>query len=327
MGQLYDQFGRRFHYLRLSVTEACNFRCVYCLPNGYKKCSQSPVPLRADEIRNLVAAFSELGLQKVRLTGGEPTTRGDLLNVIHTVAGVERVKKVALSTNGYSLKRRAREFREAGVTALNVSVDSLDSKKFFEITGQDRLGEVLDGLSTALSLGFESVKINTVLLKGVNDSDLMQFLDYVKDRPIALRFIELMRTGDNGAFFDQRHLNSTPLRQRLESMGWKEGPRKIDDGPAIEFVHPSFYGRIGIIAPYSKEFCKTCNRLRVSSTGDMRLCLFGGDHHSLRPLLQLPSQKNELIETVTNLIGEKPYSHLLNAQETGKTRHLAEIGG
>lgn len=327
MGQLHDQFGRRFHYLRLSVTEVCNFRCVYCLPDGYKKCAPTPIPLRIDEIRNLVTAFSELGLRKVRLTGGEPTTRTDLLDVIRAISDVEGVRKVALSTNGYSLKRRVLEYREAGVTALNVSVDSLDSKKFHEITGQNRLSEVLDGLETALSLGFESIKINTVLLKGVNDSDLGQFLDYVKDRPIALRFIELMRTGDNGAFFNERHLNSAILRHRLESMGWTEGVRKIDDGPAVEFSHPSFSGRIGIIAPYSKEFCKTCNRLRVSSTGDLRLCLFGENHYSLRPLLQSSTQRNELVDTITGLIGEKPLSHLLSIQEMGKTRHLAEIGG
>ena len=328
MSVLQDSYGRQFQYLRLSVTDVCNFRCVYCLPEGYSKpLNISDVPLTSREIGNLVAASATLGLWKVRLTGGEPTTRPDLLDIISTVAGTPGIRKVALSTNGYRLSQMASRLKGAGVDSLNVSVDSVDATRFKAVTGQDRLDDILKGVDAALEAGFTSIKVNAVLLKGLNEADFECFLAWAKRSPLSIRFIELMRTGQNEEFFRKHHLSAGELRLRLLRDGWSINPRGDGDGPAIEFKHPDYRGRIGLIAPYSKEFCKSCNRLRVSSFGRLRLCLFGESDVSLRPLLQSEDQREELVEKIREVIEQKPVSHLLHEGVYGNTSNLAAIGG
>ncbi len=195
MSQLTDGFGRSFPYLRLSLTEACNFRCSYCLPDGYQADGR-PRFLQVDEIARLVRAFAALGMSKIRLTGGEPSLRKDLDEIIATVAAVPGIRKVAITTNGTLLPRRLPGWHRAGLTALNVSMDSLQRERFKTITGHDRLPEIEQGLALAQALGLPAVKLNAVLLRGLNDDELPQWMDYLRDRPFSVRFIELMRTGD-----------------------------------------------------------------------------------------------------------------------------------
>lgn len=328
MRELVDSFGRRFHYLRLSVTDVCNFRCVYCLPKGYQKTSSSEEPpLSVGEIRNLVGAFSELGFSKVRLTGGEPTVRQDIVEIAREVAGISGIRKVGLSTNGYRLARMARPLAEAGVTALNVSVDSLDPVRFRQITGQDKLREVLDGVDAAFDAGIAQIKINAVLMRGLNDGDLELFMDWARRAPVSIRFIELMRTGQNAELFEFHHVSAGELRFWLLRQGWRMKPREADDGPAVEFERAGSRGRIGIIAPYGEDFCRSCNRLRVSSRGALRLCLFGEGDTSLRSLLQSPSQRDELVARIEEVILRKPVSHSLREGRYGDTWNLSAIGG
>jgi len=181
MKVLSDSFGREFSYLRLSVTEVCNFRCLYCLPNGYKKTSASKTELSLVEIRRLVCAFSEMGFSKVRLTGGEPMVRRDLVDIAQCVSETEGITKLALTTNGFRLAQSARNLKESGVNFLNVSVDSLDREQFRRITGQDKLLDVLRGIEAALDLGFTSVKINAVLLAGMNVAEVDRLIRWTKD--------------------------------------------------------------------------------------------------------------------------------------------------
>ncbi len=324
---LSDSFGRQFHYLRLSVTDACNFRCVYCLPNGFQKPEGSEPHLGLDEIRRLVTAFASMGFWKVRLTGGEPTLRRDILEIARAVGAVPGITRIALSTNGYRLAELAAPLREAGVTALNVSVDSLDPERFRKITGLARLDDVLAGIDAALAAGFPWVKINTVLLKDLNHGDLQAFRAWIQDRPISVRFIELMQTGDNPTLFGRRHVSADGLRAQLLGDGWQPLERRPGDGPAVEYAHPAHRGRIGLIAPYAKGFCDTCNRLRVSSRGGLKLCLFGDQEHALRPWLQADAQRDALVEEVQRLIGHKPATHALLEGRSGNTRHFAAIGG
>lgn len=321
-----DGFGRRFPYLRLSVTDVCNFRCTYCLPDGYKETRRDTF-LTADEIRRLATAFAGMGTWKVRLTGGEPTVRKDFSALAHEIAAIPGIRKIAMTTNGYRLPERAREFYDAGIRAINVSIDSLDPRKFHEITGHDRLDEVVAGVEAALAAGFDSVKINAVLLKGLNDCELDGFLGFIEGRPVSLRFIELMQTGENLAYFRKHHVPATVVREKLAARGWQLLPREEDAGPAVEYAHADYRGRIGIIAPYSKDFCKTCNRLRVSAWGDLHLCLFGAGGHSLRHLLRDDAQKEELQETVMRLMRVKKISHFLHQEETGARANLATVGG
>jgi cyclic pyranopterin phosphate synthase len=324
---LSDSHGRRFSYLRLSVTDACNFKCTYCLPNGYKKPVGSDEPLSLNEIRNLVTAFAELGTRKVRITGGEPTLRSDLFDIIATVAETPGIQKVALSTNGHRLKENAAKLRLLGVSALNVSVDTLDPVRFREVTGRDSLKDILEGIEEALRLGFSSVKMNAVLMKGVNDGDVQPFLDWIQDRPVTVRWIELMPTATNQVWFGDRHVKSDELIQTLLLQGWVPEERKETDGPAREFSHPRYLGRVGVIAPYSKDFCASCNRLRVSSQGGLQLCLFGEGRHSLRPLLQSASQREELKNEVRAILGQKKISHFLQNGVYGDNKTFSAIGG
>jgi cyclic pyranopterin phosphate synthase len=326
MGVLTDGFGRRFHYLRLSLTEACNFRCAYCLPHGYRKDGPTDF-LHADEIERLVAAFTELGLRKVRLTGGEATTRKDLSEIIARVAAAPGVAKLALTTNGWNLKPNAAAWRAAGLTHLNVSVDTLDPEAFHRLTGHDRLGAVLAGIDAALADGYAAVKLNAVLLRETATSGFADFADFVRERPVAVRFIELMRTGDNVVFFKDQHVSGEVLRTWLDANGWTARPRAFDDGPAVEYEHPDFAGRFGLIAPYAPGFCDNCNRLRVTARGDLRLCLFGEGGLPLRDLLQSDNDKDALIERVTSGLVKKTAGHRLAQDDPGDARHLAQMGG
>lgn len=326
MQPLEDGFGRVFPYLRLSLTEACNFRCSYCLPDGYRPDGR-PVFLALDEIRRLVRGFAALGMHKIRLTGGEPTLRKDLTSIIAAVSAVPGVRKVALTTNGCRLPQLVSRWREAGLTALNVSMDSLDPARFAAITGHDRFDEVFTGVELARTLGFESLKLNVVLLRGLNDDELPAWCDYLRERDVSVRFIELMRTGDNHAYFERHHLRAQRLEQQLCDAGWQLQPRQRDAGPAREYAHPNHRGRIGVIAPYSRDFCKGCNRLRVTARGQLRLCLFGDFGVDLRPLLQSDADLDALCMRIRSQLGLKAAGHGLHHGDTGLTRHLASIGG
>ena len=326
MASLVDGFGRTFPYLRLSLTEACNFRCSYCLPDGYHADGR-PTFLRLDEIRRLVRGFAAVGMRKIRLTGGEPSLRKDLPSIIAAVSSTPGVRKIALTTNGCRLPQLVRTWREAGLTALNVSLDSLDAARFAAITGHDRFDEVTEGIEIAQTLGFDAVKLNAVLLRGLNDDELPAWMDYLRERDVAIRFIELMRTGDNQAYFERHHYRAETLEQQLIDAGWSLRPRAVDAGPAREYAHPDYRGRIGIIAPYSKDFCAGCNRLRVTARGDLRLCLFGDFGIPLRPLLQSDDDHEALVGRIATQLGLKAAGHGLHQGNTGITPHLASIGG
>ncbi len=322
---LLDPAGRRMEYLRLSITDACNFRCVYCLPQGWAGPSNTQDVLTPDEVETLVRGLVPLGLTKVRLTGGEPTVRKDLLELVERVAGVPGIGMVALSTNGWNLARQAQALRAAGLQRVNVSVDSLDRQTFAAITGRDLLQLVLDGVDAALDAGLQ-VKVNSVLLREFSHATLETMLDYVRARPVTVRVIELMRTGDNGPFFLQQHVPLDALLGELLALGFVPRPRQRGDGPAQEFVHPQWRGGLGLIAPYRKDFCQSCNRLRVTSRGELRLCLFGDGNAPLRDLLQ-PGRQTQLAARVVSLLAGKPPSHHLQEERTGNACNLAQMGG
>lgn len=321
-----DNFGRRFPYLRLSVTDVCNFRCSYCLPDGYKKTGCESY-LSRPEILRLATAFSHLGVWKIRLTGGEPTARPDFTEIACDISNIPGIRKLAFTTNGYKLPERAKSYFDAGLRAINISIDSLKPQKFEEITGHDRLREILEGMQECFRAGFQAVKINTVLLKGMNEQEIDNFIDFVMDKPVSLRFIELMRTGDNGNYFAAHHLPGTYVTEKLLAKGWHLKPRTEGAGPALEFGNENSIGTIGLIAPYSKDFCKSCNRLRVSAKGNLHLCLFGEGGHSLRSLLQSDDQCEELQDKILGLMNYKKSTHFLHEGNTGATPHLASIGG
>ncbi len=327
MHSLRDSFGRRFSYLRLSIIDACNFSCTYCLPNSYKKAPGGESYLTRSEIKNLVTCFAEMGTSKVRLTGGEPTLRKDFLELARMIQSISGIQQIALSTNAYRLKELAPHLRDAGITSLNVSIDSLDPEVFFQITQSRELSHILDGIELALRSGFEEIKINAVLMKSLNQNSYSSFLDWVKSEPIVVRYIELMPTHENKNLFHEQHLSAQVLRNDLLSKGWQRKVRSEVDGPAEEYTHKDYRGRMGIIAPYAKDFCTSCNRLRVTSRGDLKLCLFGEGNHRLRDLLQSPDQKEELQMRLVSLLQKKEISHYLPEGNYGNNYGFSSMGG
>jgi cyclic pyranopterin phosphate synthase len=326
MAHLQDAFGRTLEYLRLSVTDRCNFRCAYCLPGGCAR-GAGRSPLSGDEIERLVRAFAGLGFWKIRLTGGEPTLRQDIVEVVRRAAAVPGVRRLGVTTNGYRLAAIATPLRDAGLASLNVSLDSLDPERFEEVTGCPRMATVVEGIETAVAAGIPSVKINTVLLRGLDGGELDRFLSWTRRLPVTVRFIELMQTADNEAYFRRHHVPVEEIRRALEARGWTVLGRRPEDGPATNFGHPDHAGKAGLISPYAAGFCATCNRLRVSSTGDLKLCLFGDRDIPLRHLLRSDTQRQELMRLIEASVRSKPASHALLQGRCGSTRTLAVIGG
>ncbi len=325
--QLVDGFNREYYYLRLSITDMCNFRCTYCLPNGYQVPQQREKFLTSSEIYLLVKAFSAMGTKKIRLTGGEPTLRKDFLQIVERIRSLEDIQTIALTTNGYRMAKEVAQWKAAGVNAINVSVDSLDPRMFQSITGTNQFQQVMNGIDRAFECGYEKIKVNSVLLKDLNHQEFAQFLQWIKHRPIQMRFIELMQTGEMDSYFSRYHYSGQVFANQLLQSGWQLQQKNITDGPAKVFHHPDYQGEIGLIMPYEKNFCQSCNRLRVSARGKFHLCLFGEEGIDLRDLLQDESQQFALQARLWSSLQHKREHHFLHKGDTGIRTNLASIGG
>ena len=330
MKHLEDSFGRKFPYIRMSITDVCNFKCGYCLPNGYQvDKGDNRKFLHLDEIKRLAKCFSELGVCKIRITGGEPTVRKDFFDIIKVLKFEAGIKKVVITTNGYHLDRKAKQLVDSGLSGINISIDSLDRETFKNITSHDRLPEILKGIKNLQDLNFENIKINGVLLNGINASekDFDKWSEFIKKNKIDYRYIELMRTGDNLDYFNKYHVSSKVFKDYLNKNKWIYQTLGKDAGPALNYINPEYNGKFGIIAPYSKDFCKSCNRLRITSRGDLRLCLFGNTGISVRHLLQKDDQLEEIKDLVLAQMKFKKESHYLELGDTGSTTNLSKTGG
>ncbi len=327
---LKDKFGRTFPYIRLSITDVCNFKCGYCLPNGYQIDKKDNKKfLHLDEIKRLAKVFSKLGVSKIRLTGGEPTVRKDFFEIIKILKNDANINKVVITTNGYHLDEKAKMLVDSGINGINISIDSLDRNIFKDVTGHDRLPEILKGIKILQELNFDQIKINAVLLSGINASekDFNMWGEFIKKNKIDFRYIELMRTGDNLDYFNKYHISSKIFKDYLNKNKWIYQTFGKDAGPSMNYINPDFKGKFGIIAPYSKDFCRTCNRLRITSRGDLRLCLFGNTGINIRHLLQRDDQIGELQDLLFAQMKFKKESHYLELGETGLTKNLSTTGG
>src|SRR6056300_1476932 len=296
MSMLQDSFGRRFPYISMSITDVCNFKCGYCLPNGYQADkSDNRTFLNIKEIERLTKALSELGVCKIRLTGGEPTVRKDFFDVLKVIKKHSGIKKTVITTNGYHLDQKAQKIKESGLDGINISIDSLDRETFKNITGHDRLPEILEGIKKLNELNF--------------------------------RYIELMQTGDNLDYFNKYHVPSSKFVNYLNERNWIFQTFGKDAGPSKNYINTNYKGKFGVIAPYSKDFCKSCNRLRITAKGDLRLCLFGNTGINIRHLMQKDDQTEELKDLILKQLNFKKESHYLELGETGLTKNLSTTGG
>ena len=330
MNILKDSFGRKFPYIRLSITDVCNFKCGYCLPNGYQKDkSDNRKFLSSEEIEKLAKGLSELGVSKIRLTGGEPTVRKDFFDIVKILKNKSGIKKTVVTTNGYRLDQIAEKLVDSGIDGINISIDSLNRETFKNITGHDRLPEILKGIEKLQKLNFKNIKINAVLLNGINstEKDFNEWSNFIKSNEIAFRYIELMQTGDSIEYFKRYHISSRIFTDYLNENNWIFQTHGKDSGPSKNYINPDYIGKFGLIAPYSKDFCKSCNRLRITARGDLRLCLFGSTGINIRHLIQRDDQLDELKDLILKQLQFKKESHYLELGETGLTKNLSQTGG
>lgn len=322
---LTDRFGRTIDYLRVSVTDRCDLRCTYCLPNDFKGFEDPPDWLTFDEIERVVRAFTRLGTRRVRLTGGEPLTRGRLPDLAARLAALPGLQDLSLSTNGTRLARHAAALKAAGVARLNVSLDSLDPACVASITGRDCLPGVLAGLEAARAAGFAPIKINMVAM-GVNQHEIESMAEFCIARGFLLRLIEAMPMGDTGR--GAGWLDLGPVRERLVlRFGLVPQARELGGGPARYYATPDGQAGIGFITPMSQHFCATCNRVRLSVDGTLYLCLGQEEKVELGPLLRGGADDAALERAIRAAIELKPREHDFTRRPEKIVRFMSQTGG
>ena len=325
-GVLRDPFGRRLRYLRLSITDRCNYRCVYCMP-------ESGVPLRPrserltlEEIARVGRVLCEMGFDKIRLTGGEPTLRRGLPHLIGLLRGNPGLRDLSMTTNGWDLFNRAARYREAGLSRVNLSLDTLDPRRYQEVTRVGRLSLVLDGIDLLLRMKWTPVKLNVVVMRGFNDAEVVTLVDRFIDHPVDIRFIEYMPfCGDAWRSVPWSETRSVlERRYRLLDDGSQD-----DSGPATRFRIEGAPGRLATIAPQSHRFCGQCNRIRLEADGSLRMCLArSSDGLCLRGPIRRGATDDDLEELVRRAVLEKPIHYGVDGQ--GKALfegHMSQVGG
>ncbi|QGZ37979.1 cyclic pyranopterin phosphate synthase [Pseudoduganella flava] len=323
---LTDRFGRTIDYLRVSVTDRCDLRCTYCLPQDFKGFEEPPHWLTQDEIVRVVRAFTRMGTRRVRLTGGEPLTRGHLPELAARLAALPGLRDLSLSTNGTRLARHAAALKAAGISRINVSLDSLDRSCMKGITGRDCLPAILAGLEAARAEGLAPIKINMVAMRGVNEHEIEEMAAFCIARGFLLRLIEAMPMGDTGRATEWLDLG--PVRDRLvQRFGLVPQARELGGGPARYYSTADGGASVGFITPMSQHFCATCNRVRMSVDGTLYLCLGQEEKFELRPLLRGGADDVELERAIRAAIELKPREHDFTRQPEKIVRFMSQTGG
>lgn len=323
-----DRHGREHVYLRLAITDRCNLACSYCMPAGVPRRVEE-APLSFDEIVRLASILARLGIRKVRITGGEPTVREGLVELCEALRAVPGIETLALTTNGVRLGALARPLRAAGVQRLNVSLDSMRPERYAAITGRDLLPAVMAGIDEALAAGFTRLKLNTVVMAGVNDDELLDFVALARERPLEIRFIEFMPFRGNG-WSEQRYVPSTEMLARIGAVHPLVpcGNPERTGGVARDFSIPGFAGRVAFVTPFSDSFCHRCNRLRLTAGGLLKTCLYAAPEADLRAALRRGESDEALAATILAALDRKPGSHPPLAQLAGRTETaMNEVGG
>ncbi|MFC9709827.1 GTP 3',8-cyclase MoaA [Paenibacillus sp. NPDC056933] len=330
--KLMDPFGRVHDYLRISVTDRCNLRCVYCMPEEGMQFEPTERILSYEEITSIVKALAPLGIRKLRLTGGEPLVRKGLDQLIAMLSAIQGIEDIALTTNGIYLAAYADLLKAAGLTRVNISLDSLKPDRFASITRGGKLQRVLEGIRASQKAGFHPIKLNVVLMKGVNEDEVQDFLQMTQEEPIHIRFIEYMPIGESGEIWKSGYM---PLEHVLETCGalWEyESCAEIyGNGPADSYRIRGAAGTFGLIHPVSSHFCGNCNRLRLTADGNIKPCLYWSDEFNVRPLI---GDEKAVQALFYKALGAKPETHEMVKALNGQliegvptVRHMSQIGG
>lgn len=325
--RLIDPFLRHIEYVRVSVTDRCDLRCSYCLPKGFHDFEEPADWLTFDEIERVMQAFTALGVRRIRLTGGEPLSRGKLPDLAACLARLPGLEDLSLSTNATRLKKLAPALKRAGVTRLNVSLDSLQPERFARITGGGKLADVLAGLTAAQDAGFTPIKINTVLMKGVNDDETGDLVRFCIERGFTLRFIETMPIGNTGRDASENYIDLQEVKRAL-AQEFELIPAVMSGGGPARYVQVAGTElKIGFITPISQHFCETCNRVRLTVDGTIYTCLGQEDKTELRPLLRAGATLEELKAAIRAAIGRKPERHEFTTSPEKVIRFMSYTGG
>lgn len=325
---LIDRSGRSISYLRLSVTDRCDFRCTYCMPTTARFLPREQL-MTLEENLALVRVFVGMGVRKVRLTGGEPLVRQGLASLVRNIAALPEAPDVVMTTNGSQLGKHAEDLKAAGLSRINVSLDSLDSDNFRRITHSGKLEQVLDGLFAAKAAGFDRIKLNVVAMRGVNDHELVQLVDFAIQHGFNISFIEEMPFGNASRNREHSFMSSAEVRRHVE-MAFQMAPTmETTGGPARYFRVSGTETRIGFVSPHSHNFCDTCNRLRVAATGELYTCLASNSTEPLLPLLRArPYDPIRLQQAILRAIGNKPTGHDFgNNDGYQAVRFMSKTGG
>ncbi len=327
--QLIDQFGRVVDYIRLSITDRCDFRCEYCMAEDMTFLPREQV-LNLEECARLVKIFVGLGVTKVRITGGEPLVRKNAMWLFEEVGKLDGLKELVLTTNGSQLAKHADALKKAGVKRVNISIDSLKPERFKKITRTGRLEQVLDGLQASINAGFEGVKINTVLMRGTNDDEAIDLVQFAINQHIDISFIEEMPLGDVTHNRENTFVNNADTLKMLHSQFNLLPSTETTGGPARYWRVADAKTKIGFISPHSHNFCESCNRVRISCQGELFLCLGQDDKVELMPLLrQYPNDDTPIIEAILNSMKIKPKGHDFDLSRTkpAVVRFMSHTGG
>jgi len=327
--QLIDQFNRKIDYIRVSVTDRCDFRCVYCMSEKMTFLSKSAV-LSLEEIERVIRVFSELGIKKVRLTGGEPLVRKGIDKLFKSIGKIKALDEITLTTNGSQLQSKAQMLKDSGVERINISLDSLNPFTFKKLTRTGDLNKVLDGIHAAIKVGFKKIKLNTVLMKQLNEEELYDLVDYAIKYYLDISFIEEMPLGETIYDRQSTSVNNNDILLKLKE---KYSLSKTDistGGPAEYFSIKNTKTKVGLISPHSHNFCENCNRVRITCKGELFLCLGHDTKIELMPLIRLNPNNNEpLKEAIINSMAIKPKSHNFNLadKQPSVVRFMSHTGG
>lgn len=317
-----DKKGRKINYLRISLTDRCNLRCIYCMPkDGIEKKNHESI-MHFEEIIKVIKSSATLGINKVRFTGGEPLVMKDIDKLIYETSKIQGIQDIALTTNGILLDDLVHDLKKAGLRRVNISLDTLDEKKYADITRGGQLNKVKNAINKCLSLGMEPVKINTVLMKGINDDEVGDLINLTKEMPIHIRFIELMPIGEGAKYFKDSFISSDEIKGRFPQLI----PVKTEKSSTAELYKlERAKGRVGFINPLSCKFCEECNRIRLTSEGSIKPCLHSEKEFNIRQYVD-----NEVLLTsaLKDIIYNKPAEHHLEVDKLSKSKKMMfQIGG
>ena len=326
MSKLIDRFGRHIDYLRLSVTDRCDLRCSYCMPEGFRDFEEPEHWLTFDELERLIGIFARIGVGRVRITGGEPLLRRNLPELAGRLSALPGLRDLSLSTNATQLDRHADALKQAGISRINVSLDSLKAERFAKICGRDSYSKVMSGLLAAKSAGFAPIKINMVAMKGENDDEIDNMVEFCHEHGFILRLIEAMPMGDTGR--NTQYLDLQPIADRLKhKYGLIEHSTPLGAGPARYLGSADGQFNVGFITPISQHFCATCNRVRLSVDGTLYMCLGQEERYEFRPLLRGGARDAEIEAAIRDAIELKPERHEFREQPLKLVRFMSMTGG